>query len=519
MLKAVPDVPIKPVTEGMISENILSHYVVPEGAASYLENLHNDTLGMLTARHPFVTQASPAAAVLSCALYQEPAGTPDVVWQEGTTLKWGPVISTGAGTAFALAVPSTRIRYDTIQGYLLTTAQGLSQPRYTNITTTLTPIATSTFPAGGSSLNLISAGFVGRVWMASDSDSANKVYYSDVIPSAGITAVTGGSSFLTINANSGDKITGFARTQNVLYVFTHNGIFRVYNTQSQDNTPLANVGAFSQEAIVRAKNGFYFYHPSGIYFLGSNGFPQEISGKIRDIVQKVPNSYQGKVFGWCDDDHVYYCLGNNFPGYQVDKSVIVRYTISTQVWTTYTAFGWIPSCADSGFFGSSTAISSITQDIYPTNYVFAQTLNTDGTVSANYVGGTHNVFVPATENVTKSDWADSSFSTDGLPIHIDYQTHWLIFEREWHLKRINGLSLASQNGAGLKFSYQTDKDPSNKWNVIGTQESTYVTEHPSFQTDKFYRIKLRVFGSTKGVSVKIGQPTIYVLDDLGFEKN
>jgi hypothetical protein len=508
MLKSISDVPFDPITEGVISENILSHYVSPKGAISYAENFHNDILGIMTTRRMLTTTGTaPAARVLGCVLYQEASlnSTPNIVWQEGTTLKFQDILGTGGVTTRAATFgASNKSRYDIVQGYLLMTNSGSGQPKYTNAVATVPAALGTSFPTG---VNLISAGFSGRIWASDSSDALNRVYYSDVIPAAGITApVTGGASFLTINANNGDKVTGFARLQNVLYVFTHNGIFRVYNTQSQDNTSLSQVGCFNQEAIVKAKNGFYFVHPSGVYYLGSNGFPQEVSGKIRDIIQKIPNANQGSIFGWSDDDHVYFNIGL-VPAMSSTKQYIIRYTISTQIWTTYAlssnSGSLTPTCAAYENFASTNITSD---DIYPTNFIFA-----DDTV--NFYKGTFNVFLPATMNsVVTNDF-------NAFPIFAEFHTPWMIFDNETHVKRINGMSIPSENAAGFKFAYQTDKDMPNIWHEIGEFTANYMTLFPAFQTDKFNRIKFRVYGETKGVTVKVGIPMIRKLDDLGYEYN
>ena len=296
MLKSIINVPFEPVTESVISEGVVSHYVAPEGSVSYAENFHNDSLGVMTTRRMFTTTGtSPAARALSCVLYQEASvgSTPNIFWQEGTTLKIQDILGTGGVTTRLTTFgSSSKQRFDIVQGYLIMT-NSTGQPKYTNAVATVPTALGTSYPAG---MDLVSAGFSGRIWCASSTDGLNRVYYSEVIPSGGIPGpVTGGASFLTINANNGDKVTGFARTQNVLYTFTHNGIFRIYNTQSQDSTSISNVGCFNQEAIIKTKNGFYFYHPSGVYYIGSNGFPQEVSGKIRDIIQKIPNANQANV--------------------------------------------------------------------------------------------------------------------------------------------------------------------------------------------------------------------------------
>ena len=184
--------------------------------------------------------------------------------------------------------------------------------------------------------------------------------------------------------------------------------------------------------------------------------------------------------------------------------------MSTQVWTVYSALNFLPTCADSAFFASGVGI---TEDIYPTNYLLGTGTDTSGVANSTYYGGTINVYTPSTENsAVTPDWGS-------IPVNVDYQTQWLNFDIENHYKRINGISIPSENGAGLKVAYQVDKDPPNQWRPVGELSSEYITLFRSFQSEAFNRIKFRVYGDTKGVTVKIGFPTMIQVDDLGFKMN
>lgn len=514
-VKELYDVPEEPVSEGVIMEGVLSHYVSPKTAISYAENLHNDTVGMMTSRRPLVSRITPAGNVLSCAQYPSTSGVPYVGYQVGAVFY---IASSPAGTAVTTSgsildstIPS---RYDVYGGALLITPpSSAGQLLYTYDSTA--PVAlTTSFPTR---MNLISAGFDQRIWMADNLDNNCRVYYTNPIALAsGITSATGGAGYIVIPAENGDMITGLIKTQRCLYVFTNNGLFQVFNTAYLDNAPVAYVGAASQEGIVRAKNGYYFYNPTGVFFLQPGGQPQEISVKVRDIIRKVSTQYQSKVFGWADEDHVTFCLGNKLAGYQPNKTYYIRYTISTQVWSIFSTLNFLPSCADSQMFPQlSNALDyQGAETIFPTVYLFGNATDTNGDITTTRYGGTFNVFDPSTENsAVVKDWGV-------YDIPMEYQTNWLTFDIENHDKRANGLYVPSVNGAGLKVAYQTDQDKPNVWREIGVLSTNYITAFNSWQSNEFNRIKFRIYGNnTTGAIVQIGVPRIKVLDDLGFRTN
>lgn len=500
------DIPLPPSTEGVVLETSLSHYVAPEGCFSFAENLHNDTIGQMTSRRP-IKQASGSFTnnILSATLYQATGSSYQPYWivQDGTGMSYDVVNGASQTTVAGVFASSNIQRFDNLGGYILMT-NGSGQPKYFNVSPTSTPTALGTsFPTTN---NLISAGFIGRIWSASTTDANNNVYYSDPLTGV-ITAATGGASAIRINANLGDTITGFVRTQNVLYVFTSNGIFRVYNTQSVDNSPIYPVGAVSQEAIVKAKDGYYFYHTSGVYRLSENSKPVEISQRVRGIISSVRTSEQPLVIGWSDDDHVYFRLGKNLYGYDTNKCWVIRYTISTQVWSVYSFYDFYITAATYNQL-NTIGSGSYSEDIFPMTYLFGYQISSPTTRKF----GTMDNFTPDT--VDTGIWLD--FGT--FPVFIKQISHWNIFGMEAHIKRINGIAFPHENGGGLTLSYTTDKDTSNSYRFIGTLNDNYISLFQDFQSDAFNRVKIQVSGVANS-QVRIGRPILLGLDDLGYRNN
>lgn len=511
MAGTTKDVLLDPITEGMISEGVLSHYVSPSGAMSYLENFHNDTLGVLTSRPPLKPSSyNPAALPGSACLYALSTTTAYIVWTEGTTLKYATSDNTGSVNNYTSAASgSTPSRFDTILGKLIITQGSTAQPKFTDLSGAPVSLITS-FPATNS-MDIISAGFIGRIWGAESISADARVYYSDVIPTGGLGSVTGGASYLTINANNGDKVTALIRTQQCLFVFTNNGIFRIFNTQSQDNTPIVNVGTPRQESVVQTKDGYYFFHATGIYKLGIDGSVQEISTKIRPILARISPFAVNDVIGWADKDHVYFSLGKDVGNLDPDgkKSWTVRYTISTQVWTLYSFYDFLPSCVASSVLPDYVSTAQISP--FPTTWVFGSLISNASSYSANTFDS------PAYTTGSQEIGVNGDLGT--YKIYCKAITNWKTFGKEPHYKRVNGFTQAHENASGFVVDYVKDKDNPSVWQNVGNLDQDQVKLFRDFQSDEFNKIKFRVQGETLGSIVTIGQMGMVGLDDLGYKNN
>lgn len=499
MIQIEENIELDPISEGLIPEGVVSHYVVPKGAVEDASNFHNDNLGVMTFRPNLVSHFTPAATPVSSSLFQTTAGSNRIYWQEGTSLKYVEISSPGSVTTYTSVFPSSfTARYQTIQSNLLAIAG--TTIKYTDGSATPANISGITYPAV--TVDILNAGFQGRLWYASSSALNNRLYYSDVIPAAGVASTTGTSPYLTINAPNGDAITGLASSQQVLFAFCHNSIFRVYNTQSQDNSPCAFVGALNQEAIVTTPDGIYFYHPSGFYKLSSDGSAQSISNRIASI---LPYSGQVDVTScrsWSSGDYVYFSFSYPFQsgGGTVNGSKVYRYTISTQVWTIYDFY---KSVVTTACFGLSRT---------GTQYVFL--LGTTAESAARFAA----IFVEYKWDGTVSTTA-SGIDLSLTDIIASYSTHFESFGIENRLKQIQGLAIPHLNGNGFDISYQTDMDNSDEWTPIGRLDDKAVTLFKDFQSKPFNRIKFRVSGSKRTSNLStycwVRQPIIIKLSDVG----
>lgn len=509
MAKEVNDVQIKPIFSGVVMEEIYSQYASPDDSLSFAENFHNDTIGTMTSRQPFVpvsgvSLSAPVTGYVVNNLVNQDKTL--VYWKQGNRdLCQDTLITAGSQTTYSTFYGNATIRdrFDVIQNVLLLTNYSGTSAVYSHTGNTTTPAAVDTeFP---NTVNIISAGFVGRVWGASDTLSSCVLFYSDVIPSAGILSLTtAAQQFLRINANNGDYITALVRTQEVLYVFTNNGVFRVFSTQSQDNASISPAGTPCQEAVVKTKNGIYFYHYSGVYSLTGGG-AQEISRVIYPIIERVPPANQKNVFGWFDEDHVYWYLGA-LTGMTLNRYYIIRYTISTNVWTVYSTLTEVKygySCYLTEFGATETAQ---TKNWYPLSVLFSNTAL-----------ATFNVDVPLGLQTTFVGDFIAVGGSEAANIPLSMETKWYDFSAENKIKFISGLSVASENASGFTVEAKLDKS-TNPWVSVGKLGSDYVTLFRDWQSGYFNRIKFRISGLSYGQKINIGQISALLLQDQGYAK-
>lgn len=489
MIQVAENIELDPITEGLIPDGVVSHYVVPKGSVDQVLNFHNDNIGVLTFRPALLGFLNPAGNPRSASVFQTIPGDTQIYWQEGQSL-----ISTGAEfggtvTTYTGVFPtgSYIARYQTIQGTLLMTAG--NSIKFTDGYTAPANISGITYPLV--TIDILNAGFQGRLWYAS-SNVNNRLYYSDVIPAAGVASTTGTSQFLTINANNGDSITALIGSQQVLFVFTQNSIFRVYNTQSQDNSPVANVGALNQEAIAVAQDGVYFYHPTGFYKLNADGSAQNISNRISSLLPYLVSSDDLlKCRSWADGDHVYFSFTNT----------VYRYTISTQVWTMY-QFQRIQITASAyGINRSGKTFPFVLGNASDFSFRFATLFREDN----NAYGSVGN----------------QAFTRDlnSYDIIASYTTHFENFGLEHRKKQIQGIAIPHLNAKGFDISYQVDTDNDSEWRPIGQLDDQAVTVFKDFQSVPFKRIRFRVTSSKRssqsGTRCWVRNPTLIKLLDVG----
>jgi len=293
-----------------------------------------------------------------------------------------------------------------------------------------------------------------RIWVADSSD--DKLYYTDVVNTDG--TISGGTSFIQISPQDGDKITGLKRSNNALLVFKKNHIYRVYSINSTDPDPFINVGTYSQESIIETKDGIFFHSPKAFYHYSEN--PLDISKKIIDVVEAIPRTNWENVCAWEDGDHIYWAVGDLTLGDISLSNVVCRYTISKQLW----------------------ALSS-----YPFEIRSASKYD-NGTTLVNVVGS----------DVGKVYTFDSGTSDDGEPIFYNAETQFYYFTNSKSDKKdIDEMVALFENAQGAQVSYKIDDESTETWHPIGELKDD-ITQTLIVQAKDFVRIKFKLDGNIIG---------------------
>lgn len=341
------------------------------------------------------------------------------------------------------------------------------------------PVATSSGGAFGTDLvpadfppgDFISAGFEGRVWVADNYTGA--IYYTDIVqfvpPDVYTLTYDAEVNFITtISPQTGETFTALYEVPRALLVFTENTITRIYGASSLDAYPAYNVGTFSQESIVETKTGIFFHHSSGFYQFDYGSQPVEISRRIIDFVKAIPRSSYDNIVGVYDGfDCIEWSVGQVTVEGVVFSSCVLRYTISTQVWTVYDYVG---------------------------NVITAMIFYDDGT-SLNYLMGTSTGLTGA---------MGTGLTDFTQPFYFEYIDRWRGFtDMYYQIKSASGFNVYSENAAGVNLMYQIQKSGANAWKQLGTVTEANNSVLPNSATEDFDVMRLRLAGNTKGAQIVI----------------
>lgn len=341
----------------------------------------------------------------------------------------------------------------------------------------------SGFPAG----DFIHAGFEGRVWVANQ--VLGVVYYTDIVqftpPSIYTLSYNPEVNFISeLTPQTGQSITGLYRVPRALLVFTEDTITRIYGATSVDAYPAYNVGTFSQESIIETKTGIFFHHSSGFYQFDYGSQPVEISRRIIDFVKAIPRANYADIKGVYDNfDNVEWAVGQVIVEGVVFSNCVVRYTISTQVWTIYD---------------------------YPSNVITAMISYDDG-AALNHLMGT------AAGLTGAMDVGDTDF---GAEFYYEFIDRWRAYtDMYFQTKSASGFNVYNENAAGANLSYQPQKSGPNEWLPIGTITEDANALLPNSDTQDFNVMRLRLAGNTSGARIVIHGIEIVSLTVKGQETN
>lgn len=306
--------------------------------------------------------------------------------------------------------------------------------------------------------------FKGRVWIAKSDTYPDRVWYSSLPSEDATPVITWNTSATTgdwidISPQDGNNITGLCADKSALLVFKNNTLYRIYSTQETEPDPKIHIGTYSGRSIVKTPQGIFFHHPTGIYRY-SEGNVQEISRPVSDFIKNVTVTNYSKVCGWKDDDHIYWSIGSVTIGQKSYSNVVLRYTLSSQVWTIYETPNQIRCASDYN----------------------------DGTTLYRLVGD-------ADGNVLKFN---SGFTDNGTPISYSLVIGPKTLDGLWSTrKNISKISFLTTSPV-TTVSYRVDDEYDNVWHDLGQTDTQLKTVDI-----KGNKIWFRFNGSNSGQQISI----------------
>lgn len=333
--------PFQPVAlrdfhNGLVQESVVSEFMLPEGTVSKVKNLNFDVIGAAKVRD--------GVTIIGAQIVDNK-----------TIVGLHQFLDQGAGTDDKLIAVCNTVAYYWSGSAWTSKRTGLtadSKARFTNFVDLVFMVngvdAMNSWDGAAANsfgtTNCVSApaarfidNFRTRVWAANSSTYPSRLWYSSVADVSGGIVWTGDDSgYIDISPGDGEDITGIQKFSQFMLVFKRNYTYRVYSKNDTEPDPYIFVGTYSQESVKLAKDGVYWHHPSGIYRLRrGDSYPREISKPVQGYINAVSRSYYESVSSWTDDDHVYFSIGDVTVDGETIANCVLRWTISTEVWTVY----------------------------------------------------------------------------------------------------------------------------------------------------------------------------------------
>lgn len=490
MPKLYENIKIPDPSEGVIRASQMSEKVAPENSVQLGVNVVYDRIGAFMTRLGVSTYATALAGAIKTfgRLSIQSSGVRQLLAQvAGVVTFWN---GTTWGAVHTYSAAANKVRYSQFLNkvYMVNGNAGISgETCKTWDGTTFGANNVDQLPAG----DFVQAGFDGRVWIGDASN--DRLSYSNVVTLGGLitTGNPPGSAaeyIETLSPQDGESMTALQRVPKALLVFKQNHIFRVYSPNAVDAYPAYNVGTFSAESVIETKDGIYFHHSSGFYRFNYNSFnsqPTEISRRIRDFVLAIPRSYYENVHGTFNGlDAVEWGIGPVTVDGVTFKNCIVRFSISTQVWTIF------------DLAGNDCPSAMIKYD--------------DSNFITPIVGTT-------TGKIGRLENGTTDF---GQKIYFEQISRFYSFtELIAREKAVSGMSALATNGGGANLQYQIDKKTDNEWETIGKYKPDYATLFPNANSSDFNRIRFRTSGFTTGPQMVFEGLEILKLQEKGYNEN
>lgn len=458
-MNKLPPLFINDFINGVVHENVVSEAKAPRNSVNEAINVHFDTMGAVTSRYGTTllgNQISAGTDILGLHQFlDEGIGTDDtlvavngtgVYWLDGTTWTLKRSVTAGYKARFTNFLD----RMMMVNG--IDATQGWDGASTSSFGTTNLADA----PVGYYIDNYRS-----RVWIGNTQANPSRVYYSSVASSTGTITWDQALQFIDVSPGDGEDITGIKRSPRALLIFKPGHMYRIFSINDADPDPQINVGTYSNESVVEAKDGVYFFDwNNAAIHKYDGGAPIEVSKPIKPYLEAVTLANRDDVCGWADTDHVYESIGDVTVNGVTIGNAVVRYTISTETWTIYS---------------------------YPTQILCAHSYD-DGLTREPIVGDSDGNILRFNNGITDN----------GSPIVVSMVTRWnnLSGVLSW-IDTITKMAAMHRNAQGIRCEYQVDSyGRESEWKSMGI-----ITKAPTTEFEKEIsgnKVRFRVSGSLSG---------------------
>lgn len=340
--RALPPYPRKSMESGLITLGAVGENRMPDTAVSESLNFHFDTIGAATLRKGITALGNNVTNQINGMHYFVDTVTPNtntrMIIAQGTDVDY---LSSGTWTQIRTGLTSgSKARFSTFLNYTF-------MVNGTEATMVWDGVVADGFVnsgnASGAPTGTLIENFRSRMWIGGNATYPSRVYFSSVPSAVSTPVVTWATDVTTgqwidVSPSDGDFLTAFQRFRNVMLCFKTNRLYRIFDIGQVDPDPYYSVGTSSQESVVETKAGVFFHHSTGIYQYNIYGIVQEVSRPIIDIIRAIPTTSYSSVTGWIDPlgDHICWSVGTVTVNGITYTNLVIRYSISTQVWTIYT---------------------------------------------------------------------------------------------------------------------------------------------------------------------------------------
>lgn len=461
---ALEPVLVGSLKSGLITQGAIAEDNYPIDAVIESINYNFDVIGEMTLRPGSTQLGESLAASPILGLYNfldSGAGTNNRLIAVNGTVAYYLSGSTWTSKRAALT-PGSKARFSTLLDFVF-------MVNGTDPTAVWDGNPANSFDVTGNALNAPIGKFIenfrARMWIAGNPTYPDRVYYSTLPAAISTPVITWDTNVTTgqwidVSPSDGENITALHRTKSALLVFKNNHLYRIYSILQADPDANFNVGTYSQESVVETKNGVYFHHPTG--FFRYDGGVTEISRPIIDIVKAITLENYYKIASWVetDGDHICWSVGDvTVRGIQY-RNLVVRYTISTQVWTHYS---------------------------YPTQFLVANTYNNGS-----------NLVIVAGNATGKVVTMNSGTTDDGTEIIYSIMHPFLQLDGLTSTEKIiNTMFVMHRGMTGANVNYQI---PGDKESDFTKKIGQIKSEDTGFNNlnARGRKIRFRVTGSSKG---------------------